>query len=48
MTGVGEEIVGASANEIGAADLGIRDRKLSIAALGRGTNELVRCEWLLA
>lgn len=41
LLGVGEEVVGASAYEVGAADLRVCDGKLSIATLGTGTNELV-------
>lgn len=41
---IGEEIVWASPNQIGAADFGICNGKLSIATLRRGANELVRCE----
>jgi hypothetical protein len=42
LLGVGEEVVRAGANEVGAADLRVCDGKLSIATLGTGTNELVR------
>lgn len=41
LLGVGEKVVWASANEIGAADFRVCDGKLSIATLGTGTNELI-------
>lgn len=41
LLGVGEQVVGAGAYEVGAADLRVCDGKLSIATLGTGTNELV-------
>lgn len=41
LLGVGEEVVWAGADEVGAADFRVCDGKLSIATLGTGTNELV-------
>ena len=42
LLGVGEEVMRAGSDEVGAANFGVRDGELSIATLGTGTNELVR------
>lgn len=38
---VGEEVVRAGSNKVGAADFRVRNLKLGIATLSAGTNELV-------
>lgn len=41
---IGEEVVRAGSDKVGAADFRVCNGKLSIASLSRGANELVRCE----
>jgi hypothetical protein len=41
LLGVGEEVVRACSNDVGATNFGIRDRQLGIATLCASSSELV-------
>lgn len=44
LLSVGEQVVRATSNEVGAADFGVRNGELGIATLCAGSNELISCK----